>query len=41
MDIARESTERTVIYDTIVRARKRALSGQQIQAEEMYGFSHT
>ena len=35
MDIVQESTDRTVIYDKIVCARKRALSGQQIQAEEM------
>ena len=35
MNIVQESTDRTVIYDKIVGARKRALSGQQIQAEEM------
>ena len=39
MDIVQESTARTVIYDKIVRARKRALSGQQIQAEEMMSSS--
>ena len=39
MDIVQESTDRTVIYDQIVRARKRALSGQQIQAEEMMSSS--
>ena len=39
MDIVQESTDRTVIYDKIVRARKRALSGQQIQAEEMMSSS--
>jgi hypothetical protein len=39
MDIVQESTDRTVIYDKLVRARKRALSGQQIQAEEMISSS--
>ena len=39
MNIVQESTDRTVIYDKIVRARKRALSGQQIQAEEMMSSS--
>ena len=39
MDIVQESTDRTVIYDKIVRARKRALSGQQIQTEEMQSSS--
>ena len=34
MDIVQESTDRTVIYDKIVRARKRALSGQQIQQKK-------
>ena len=39
MNIVQESTDRTVIYDKIVCARKRALSGQQIQAEEMMSSS--
>ena len=40
MDIAQESTDRTVIYDKIVRARRRALSGQQSQAEEIMELSN-
>ena len=39
LEIAGIETDRTVIYDKIVRARKRALSGQQIQAEEMMSSS--
>ena len=39
MDIVQESTDRTVIYEKLVRARERALSGQQIQAEEMMSSS--
>ena len=39
MDIVQESTDRTVIYDKIVCASKKALSGQQIQAEETMSSS--